>query len=252
VVAGTNRFPIIIHSHGFYCDRTLNSGISVELASHGYIVAAVDHLDSHATVYPNGRSRYTDPNTVEGNSALGKSRTNDLEYLATALAQFDSTDAILRGRLDTNIIGAMGFSWGGGTAGEVCRNDSRIKCAALLDPAIFTENSPAVEAGGLQKPFLTMTETVAMHTNITPSPNDFWGWSSNLFRLATTNATWFEVANAGHTTFTDLGLMMDSGAGPRKAALAVNGAVLWFFDTFLLGKTTSFPTNAEIKNLQQK
>jgi hypothetical protein len=34
-------------SHGYSFNRRLNSQIATELASHGYIIAAVDHEDCH-------------------------------------------------------------------------------------------------------------------------------------------------------------------------------------------------------------
>lgn len=249
--SGTNRFPVIVHSHGISGDRTQNSQNLIELASHGYIVAAVDHEDCHCTVFPDARGvRYVSPDLY--NPAWGQSRTNDMEVLLKALTQFDNTDPILAGRLDLNSIGAMGKSWGGGTAGELCRNDGRIKCTVLLDPAIFTDNGPNLVAGGLQKPFLTMNSTVWVHTNSLPSPSDFALMSSNLFYLATTNATWFKVANAAHLTFSDPGWTMDMTPTSRSAALAIDAGTLWFFDTNLKGETPPFPTNAEVVNVQRK
>ena len=175
-----------------------------------------------------------------------------MEVLLKALTQFDSVDPILAGRLDLNSIGAMGKSWGGGTAGELCRFDSRVKCAVLLDPAIGSDNGPNLVAVGLQKPFLTMNSTVWVHTNLLPSPSDFALMSSNLFYLATTNATWFKVANAAHLTFSDPGWTMDMTPTSRSAALAIDAGTLWFFDRNLKGEAPLFPTNAEIINLQRK
>ena len=252
VVSGTNRFPIIVHSPGLTCDRTANSELSAELASYGYFVAAVDHVDSHCTVYPDARGiRYAPPGTYSVDAALGQSRTNDMECLLNTLSQFDSADPILSGRLDLENIGAIGFSWGGGTAGEICRNDNRVNCVVLLDPAIFAQNGPNLVAGGLHKPFLTMNDTVAIHPSLLPTPSQLSDISSNLFYLATTNVTWLKVANASHTTFCDQGWTVDSGPGTRSAALAIDAAALWFFDTYLKGQTPSFPTNAEIIDVQQ-
>lgn len=251
LASGTNRFPVIVHSHGISGDRMQNSQNVIELASHGYIVAAVDHEDCHCTVFPDARgARYVSPDLYI--PAWGQSRTNDMEVLLRALTQFDSVDPILAGRLDLNSIGAMGKSWGGGTAGELCRNDSRVKCAVLLDPAIGSDNGPNLVTVGLQKPFLTMNCTIGTHQDVLPSPSDFALMSSNLFYLATTNATWFKVANAAHLTFSDPGWTMDMTPTSRNAALAIDAGALWFFDTHLKGETPPFPTNQEIINVQRK
>jgi pimeloyl-ACP methyl ester carboxylesterase len=250
VATGTNRFPVIVHSHGAGCDRTCNTGVSLELASHGYIVAAVDHIDCHCTVFPD--SRGVCYSSVPISAALVQSRTNDMESLLGTLSQFDSADPILAGRLDLQRIGAMGWSLGGATAAELARSDERITCAALLDPYIDATNDPTLATVGLQKPFLTMNDTVPIHQDFLPPPNAFTTMSSNLFTLSVTNATWFEVANASHTTFSDWGWAMDAGPDTRSAAVAINTGTLWFFDTYLKGQTPPFPTNAEIMNLNQK
>jgi hypothetical protein len=113
LTSGTNRFPVILHSHGFTCDRTLHSYIAEELASHGYIIAAVDHEDCHATVFPDDRGvRYVPPSVSNVKGTLFNSRANDLAYLLRTLEEIDAGDATLAGRLDLTRIGVMGHSMG--------------------------------------------------------------------------------------------------------------------------------------------
>jgi hypothetical protein len=250
MVSGTNRFPVVVYSHGLGTYRTVNSQITIDLASHGYIVAAVDHVDCSCTVFPDARGVVYPP-AVNQDNALLQSRTNDLAFLLASLAQFDSSDAVLSGRLDLSNIGAMGWSWGGATAGEFARVDSRIKCAALLDPGISPGVSPLLFSIGLHKPFLTMSDTLT-NPAFLPTTAQFTAWSSNLFNMAVTNAAWFQVTNANHPDFSDWGWAMNAGPGTRGAALAIDAGTLWLFDTYLKGQTPSFPTNPEIINLHQK
>ena len=35
--------PVIVYSHGLAGMRTINAGVCCDLASHGYVVAAVEH-----------------------------------------------------------------------------------------------------------------------------------------------------------------------------------------------------------------
>lgn len=250
MASGTNRFPVIVYSHGVGTDRTINSQITIDLASHGYIVASVDHVDCHCTVFPDARGVVYPP-SVNHDATLLQSRTNDLVCLLGSLAQFDSGDAVLSGRLDLSKMGAMGWSLGGATAGELARVDSRISCAALLDPGMDATNETSLFSVGLQKPFLTMSDTLP-NPPFLPTTSEFTGWSSNLFYVAVTNAVWFQVANANHPDFSDWGWAMNAGPGTRAAALAIDAGTRWLFDTYLKGQTPPFPTNTEIINVHQK
>lgn len=250
VASGTNRFPVILYSHGLGTCRTVNSQITIDLASHGYIVASVDHIDCDCTVFPDALGVVYPP-SVNQDNALLQNRTNDLAFLLTSLAQFESNDAVLAGRLDLSEVGAMGWSWGGATAGEFARVDNRIKCAALLDPGISPGVAVPLFSIGLQKPFLTMSDTLP-NPAFLPTTSQFTAWSSNLFQMAVTNAAWFQVTNANHPDFSDWGWAMNAGPDTRGAALAIDAGTLWLFDTYLKGQSPPFPTNTEILNLHQK
>lgn len=250
---GTNRFPLILYSHGYACDRAINSHLAAELASHGYIVAAVDHEDCHATVYPDARGvRYVPPGSFTDFAALAKSRTNDFEYLLSHLAELNATDPVLAGRLDAGRVATLGWSAGGGTAAELARIDSRIKCSALLDP--YLDQSayyPELYQRGLQKPFLTMNSTIQTHPG-PPFESQLFAVSSNLFTLGVTNATWFQIANIGHTALSDLAWSMDMTTSSRNGSVVIDATVLWFFETYLKDTAAVFPTNTAILNLRTK
>jgi pimeloyl-ACP methyl ester carboxylesterase len=202
------------------------------------------------TVSPDARGVVYPP-AVNQDTALVQSRTNDLAFLLASLAQFDSGDAVLSGRLDLSNVGAMGWSWGGATAGEFARVDSRIKCAALLDPGFSPPAAPLLFSIGLQKPFLTMSDTLP-NPSFLPTTAQFTAWSSNFFYLAVTNATWFQVSNANHPNFSDWSWSMNSGPGTRDSSLAIDAGTLWLFDTYLKSETPPFPTNTEIINVLRK
>jgi len=252
---GTNRFPVILHSHGWTMDRTLYSQDATELASHGYIVAAVDHIDCHATVFPDPRgARYLAwPPNFDG-AALAQSRVKDIEYLLGHLVEMDQTDPLLAGRLDLGRTGVMGMSFGGGTAAEVARVAPQVKCAALLEPAIFSDVYPGLYGEGVQKPFMTVNSSLWTHTNLgVPTPSDYRSMSQTLYSLASTNATWFYIAGVGHVGgLTDLAWNMEQTPASRPGAVAINASLVWFFDTYLKGESPPFPTNSPITNLKRK
>ena len=52
-------FPVVIYSHGNHCARSWATNQMEELASHGYIVIALDRTyNAMATVFPDGRAEY--------------------------------------------------------------------------------------------------------------------------------------------------------------------------------------------------
>jgi len=248
LASGQDRFPLVLYSHGWTCDRRLNSQNAEELASHGYIVAAVDHEDCHATVYPDARgTRFVPPGSVSPSSALIASRLKDIQVLLDDLGWMDSNDPLLAGRLDLDRIGMIGMSYGGGTAAETCRRDSRVKCVALLDAAIDYSVYSQLSASGLQKPFLAMNRTLLDH-----NLPDFSPGSQTLYTLASQNAIWLKLASSGHFAFTDFAWSVELSSNSRQAALAGNACLLWFFDKYLKDQSIPFPVRQEIINLQTK
>lgn len=249
MLAGTNRFPVILHSHGWTCDRRLNSQNAEELASHGYIVAAVDHEDCHATIYPDVRgARYVTPGSLSG-AGLATSRVKDLQCLQNELARMDASDPLLQRRFDLDRIGVTGFSVGGGTAAEFCRQETKVKCAALLDAFILLNYYPELNQSGLQKPFLAMNRTVLDHSD------RLWDASSDsghIYNLAAHDAIWLKVSNTGHFAFCDWSWSVDATESSRPGAVAINACLVWFFDTYLKGEAPPLPTNPELTNVQRK
>lgn len=49
-VPGADRFPIMVFSHGLGGMRTTYSYICADIASHGWVVAAVEHRDGSASM----------------------------------------------------------------------------------------------------------------------------------------------------------------------------------------------------------
>ncbi|HEY5203106.1 MAG TPA: hypothetical protein VIJ63_00710 [Roseiarcus sp.] len=92
--------PVILFSHGFGGTARLMAWFGTALATHGYVVIAVDHPGN------NGR----DPMTIAG-AVLSWERPGDL---ATALDTAKS-DPTIGAHLDLNRLGAAGFSAGGFT-----------------------------------------------------------------------------------------------------------------------------------------
>jgi dienelactone hydrolase len=230
LAAGAGKCPVVLWSHGLPAFRKLVSQDAEELASHGYVVVAIDHTDCWATEFPDGRY-------LAGNhSGDVPGRLKDMTFLLDELAVLNTSDPLFAGRLDLDRIGVSGGSYGGMVV-KTCGSDSRVKCALLYDAMNIQSLCPA----GLQKPFL-----VALGES-----NSFYSEDQWLFSKATTNAVFLQIRGADHNTPCDAGWTAEIPQG-RNPALAMEACRVWFFDTYLKGEAPPFPTNPEIYNVHRK
>lgn len=133
-------FPLIIFSHGYYGSRFYYSCLFQELASHGYIVIAIDHTyDAGITELPGGRlvswAPLTDaPETSDAfyetfNTRLAI-RVADIVFLLDSIEK--RTDPLLA-HIDITKVGIFGHSFGAEAALQAVAHDKRIQAMALMD-----------------------------------------------------------------------------------------------------------------------
>lgn len=96
-----SRFPLVVVSHGYPGSRTFLTYLTENLASKGYIVAAIDHTDS---VF----------GEVRGFQSTLLNRSNDQLFTIEALGKLsnDSTH-FLHGLIDATNAAIVGYSMGG-------------------------------------------------------------------------------------------------------------------------------------------
>jgi hypothetical protein len=164
------KFPLIFFSPATGGNRDQNTYLTEALASHGYVVVAFDHPDSCARVaFPDGSVIHGLPDAwlnLESREALAQSsvkteqilRTNvqDMEF---ALDRFEggAADPKLRAiaaLIDFSRIAAIGHSFGGAAAAELCRIDARFRAGINMDGWMFD----GVNRNGVSRPFLFMIE----------------------------------------------------------------------------------------------
>jgi dienelactone hydrolase len=228
LAADTGKHPVVLWSLGVTASRKLGSHIAEELASHGYVVVTMDHIDCWATEFPDGR--------YLGGVWSGDvpARLKDMQFLVDEVAVLNTGDPLFAGRLDLDRIGVCGGSYGGMVV-ETCRSDSRVRCAMLWDATNLRLNT-----AGLQKPFLVAQGEGSL--------NSEHQW---LLSKATTNAVLLQIRGAGHLTACDVAWTAEIPQG-RGPALAIDACHVWFFDTYLKGEAPPFPSNPEIYNVQRK
>jgi hypothetical protein len=227
LAARPNRFPVLFFSHGLTF-RLAYSQMAEELASHGYVVITADHPDCFATEFPDGRY-------LKGGSPDNAGRFKDMEFLVNEAVRMNTDDTFCAGRLDLELMGILGASYGG-IAAEMCRRDPRLKCVALVDG-----NNFQLPDSGIGKPFLAMSGTASEYLAINQA----------LFDRAKSSATFLAIEGADHRTFWDeaWGPKLPEG---RSRAVAMNTALVWFFATRLKGEMPTFPSHPEIVNVQRK
>ncbi|MBP7687850.1 MAG: dienelactone hydrolase family protein [Thermoflexales bacterium] len=162
------RYPVLLFSHGWGGFRAQNTHQAEQLASHGYIIAAIDHTyDAAATVFPDGRvalhndailTASTTPIELQAAAVrLVQQRAGDLAFVLDQLTQLNAADPAGRftGRLDLSRVGVFGHSMGGGTTIEFCAHDVRCQAVLTMD-AYLPPVSADVYVNGLRQPFLSM------------------------------------------------------------------------------------------------
>jgi predicted dienelactone hydrolase len=95
------QFPLVVVSHGYPGSRTFLSYLTENLASKGYVVAAIDHTDSV-------------DGAVRGFQSTLLNRASDQLFTMQALEQESrKADDFLHGLLDSSRAAIVGYSMGG-------------------------------------------------------------------------------------------------------------------------------------------
>jgi dipeptidyl aminopeptidase/acylaminoacyl peptidase/predicted dienelactone hydrolase len=170
--AAPRRAPILIFSHGLGVQSAYYSSLLEELASHGYVVAAIQHTYTmSAVVFPDGRLvpfggkkwQAGDQDPLEKRMRFYREITDvwasDAVFVLNQLAKLDegTPGSALKGRLDLKHVGIFGHSFGGIAAPRACQLDDRFRACINLDGMrtglVYLPN----EAGqGPRQPFLYM------------------------------------------------------------------------------------------------
>jgi dienelactone hydrolase len=239
-------YPVLIYSHGAYDGRTTIMERAPEIASHGYVVVGVNHWDAFGTVFPDGSYLHGEnAGTFVITTAGFQDRVTDLRFVLDQLEEWNRADAMFAGRLDLTNVATMGYSWGGGVAGEVARVDERCKAAIVLEG--YFQNADDLVRLGLTKPTLS----------IYADPIGIPGQELLLFNKVTHDATWFQISSTTHLRFVDYYWFGSSAQIPgfREAARTMNAYTLWFLNKYLKGGQDPMPARADyprVINFKQK
>jgi pimeloyl-ACP methyl ester carboxylesterase len=253
------RYPLLIFSHGMNSARFFYTALLEELASHGYIVAAVDHTYwGPGVAFPSGRiAPYED-----GMDARDKVTSDEYDEMMWAgvsvmvadqvfverkIAELDTDPSVpnpFRYRLDLSRVGSVGHSMGGQAATRACLEYAVFKVCACLDgfnPFFYLRPKPS------RKPFLLLI-------------NSTWGTSIISQSLAKRYlAAWmapevFVIRGTKHNSFDDVPLLdpearAKAPSDPVKAHAVIGAIVVEFFNrSFGYGEATPLSAD-ELQNM---
>ncbi|MFD5098602.1 alpha/beta hydrolase family protein [Streptomyces albidochromogenes] len=226
------KFPLVVLSPGFTVNRSTLTLLAEELASRGYVVAAVDHAyESVGTAFPGGRllnCAACDKIPPGGYGVVPKGRAKDVSFLLDRLLA-DKHPAWRHARLiDRAKIGMAGHSIGGASAATAMAGDARVRAGANMDGS-FMEPVPAKGLDG--RPFMMLG-----------TGDDDRSWVRD-WPLLDGWKRWINVTGAGHFTFTDTPVLADQlGLLPPEEPLSgkrsqeiTRAYVTAFFDLHLKG-----------------
>ncbi|WP_158941506.1 hypothetical protein [Granulicella sp. S190] len=149
-------FPVLLFNHAWAGRRTQDTFLTEDLASHGYVVASIEHTyNASRAVLPGGRViDYDDGDSLldfrlhsakeilaTWNKELGKWVADEVFVLNTLQNENLDQNSPWYGHLDTQRAGALGHSFGGAAAIQVCSVDARIQSAVNLDGWTFGDIS---------------------------------------------------------------------------------------------------------------
>ncbi|MFE0809394.1 alpha/beta hydrolase family protein [Streptomyces sp. NPDC058848] len=233
------RFPLVLLSPGFGMPRTTLTSLADDLASRGYVVAAVDHAhESLATEFPGGRiPPCVACEEVDGRSELAavvRGRAADLSFVLDELTVRRRAGALAR-TIDARRIGAAGHSIGGATAAATMAADRRVRAGADLDGNFFVDDAGAGLGG---RPFMMLGAE-----NVHSPGGGITDWDGAWDRLHGWKR-WLTVEGAGHFSFTDFPWLADRLGLPPDPEAPLSGERSWhitrdyvaaFFDLHLRG-----------------
>ncbi|MFD8012579.1 alpha/beta hydrolase family protein [Streptomyces sp. NPDC058955] len=236
VADGGERYPVVLFSPGSGGVRSQNTAWAEELASHGYLVAALDHpYDSAVVVLADGRTirattassgdRDRDEELAAGWTAV---RAADLGFVLTRLERWGRGDTAdpLTGRLDTDRAAVAGHSLGGAAALQAAR---RFDAVIDLDGYPHGPTTPA-----LARPALALTQEITADTDPRYLPRLTEALAHN-----TATSYRLSVPGAGHLTFMDGPLYLPplpsivGTLGRTESPRVVAAATLAFLDATL-------------------
>jgi dienelactone hydrolase len=245
-------------------NRFQNTFETEELASHGYLVVALDHPhDSDVVAFPDGhmatrrkgnifldfRTDETLESSIRDVTAKLAVQVANVEFVVKHLEDWEThhPENQLSGHIDTSRIGIFGHSFGGAVAAEVCARNAKLQAGINMDGCLFGQ----ARTGGVRAPFFFMVDSTPKPTNAElqalkgekrrSAERSLQGYEEIEHSLRLHGGYYLQTAGMEHMNYSDYPLFSQvkarTGAGSidiRRAHLMINTFSVAFFNTYLL------------------
>ena len=267
------HWPVLIYNHGGGWTRWSGTFTTEMLASHGYVVFAIDHAGFNKTTdFPDGFKFAIDtlgPPKSSGDVSVDAPAffewlgqhvfpvwVADSRFVLDQVGGLSRNDGPFKGKLDLDKVGALGWSFGGATAVELTVVDPRVKVGVDQDGQLFGN----VRTKGSTRPVMLMHNTDDPTASVPAAQKEVMAKLvaetraiDSVARALSTGPfaeVWIERTGHGH--FSDLTFVYRPDSTKmltaRRAHEIINGYTLAFFDRYLMGKKgVVLPTFPEAK-----
>lgn len=112
----TGRYPLIIISHGVGGNWDTHFALAKHLATHGYIVFCLEHINSNTKALRSSTRFMKNINTMihDGKEVLG--RPKEVSFVIDQAILLNKSNEILKNKIDIQNIGVLGHSFGAYTS----------------------------------------------------------------------------------------------------------------------------------------
>jgi len=255
-VAPGASLPILLYVAGWGGRRTDNTVLAEDLASHGFLVAALSDVSFDEPALPrlSAAADFSSKASYEATLALAAEKLRYESRRASAV--LDRLVALnaepagpFAGRLDARRAGIFGFSLGGAVALETCRRDARFKAAMNLDGLLF--DAGAGSDRGSHAPYFLVSDPGTATTSDDLASADPARRYPAILDVADSRIQREMLARGGyaltidgaqHLSFTDAALyspmerLRDGAIDPVRVAAIVRKYAVAFFDSALNGQ----------------
>jgi dienelactone hydrolase len=230
--------PLVVLSPGYTQPRATLSTWAEDLASHGYVVAVIDHTyENRATTFPDGHiagcaaCEVDGPDHPEFDAKLAAGRALDTSFVLDELVGRHPAWRYAN-LIDPSRIGMAGHSAGGASTIQAMLGDPRIKAGIDVDGSTHVP----IPDSGLSRPFMFLG---SMDNYVPGQEGPYDDWETDWQHL-TGWKRWLMVTGTVHASYTDLGpladqLGVDIGAATdgERAVDITRAYVRAFFDQHL-------------------